>query len=235
MPNFMGQLQEYCQKKGANLPKYKVNNVGGPSHMPTFIASVEFLNDYICEGKEARNIKSARQYAALEGLILIGLIKPETYEVDKKIVDRRVRESDKNPDICLLIDMENMPNFFEDMDELMNEKPGMENKIKLYGFTSNNHSLSIKYANDERVYVIRSAAPNACDIGLIMFVAGILIKNPPKKILIATSDENFGLGLIDCVTSGFIDELFGVEGKEEYAGATLIRNIIEVQRVVEEN
>lgn len=236
MSNFTGPLQEYCQKNKFGIPTYEVVKLGGPAHMPTFKAYVRFENgngECCYEGKSSTSSKSAKHNAASMALDMVGEKPKINIKLDNKCEEQKqISNTNQNKDIYLLVDMENLPKFMTEIDKLSKTKSDITNNITINGFTSNNHPLSIKYKNDPRVHVIESIAPNACDTGIIMYVAGIIIKNRPKRIIIATADKNFGIGLIDCIIGGFVEKCLGMEVCDNRIKALLVSSVSQLEYII---
>ena len=62
--NPKNQLQEYCQKLGIELPKYKTCRTGGESHNPKFQSSVTIEGFVTKFGELKHNKKEAEMSAA---------------------------------------------------------------------------------------------------------------------------------------------------------------------------
>lgn len=64
--NYVGQLQELCQKKGWPLPVYEVNGATGQSHQPTFymICKVEHIGFTVTGNGAGRTKLIAKKQAA---------------------------------------------------------------------------------------------------------------------------------------------------------------------------
>jgi ribonuclease-3 len=68
--NFIGQLQEYCQREKLEMPRYLAIRMEGPPHSPTFTYWVK-VNDKTGKG-EGRSVTEAEQIAARDALIQLG-------------------------------------------------------------------------------------------------------------------------------------------------------------------
>ena len=76
--NFKGQLQEYCQIKKLEMPRYLAIEMEGPPHSPTFTYWVK-VKDKTGKGK-GPNVADAEQRAAKDALIQLGEIPEKELE-----------------------------------------------------------------------------------------------------------------------------------------------------------
>lgn len=190
--NYVGQLQEYCQKNGLAMPIYNISRVSGPSHMPNIEATVVAAG-YTIISDSYKNSKLAKQAAAQ--LVLTNILNKEP------ITPKSTKVTYKN-NITTFVDMENVPNFFKCLPDCMND-------MDIHGIVSTNHPLSITKENDDRIHVVNSAAPNAADTAMILLIGSIVMKGEHRSnCCIVTMDDNFSLGLIDCLETGFIPNTF---------------------------
>jgi ribonuclease-3 len=65
--NYIGLLQEWCQKRGERLPAYKETCRTGPDHRPHFTVRVSIADGRVFEGSGA-SLPDARQDAAMRAL-----------------------------------------------------------------------------------------------------------------------------------------------------------------------
>lgn len=65
--NYIGTLQEWCQKRGENLLIYQEASRTGPDHLPHFSVSIHLADDRVFEGS-GFSLPNARQDASKRAL-----------------------------------------------------------------------------------------------------------------------------------------------------------------------
>jgi len=75
--DFKTALQEFCQRKYKDVPKYKIMNEEGPDHAKLFRVDV-FMNGEIVGSGEGKNKKTAEQRAAKDACDSLGIKYVET-------------------------------------------------------------------------------------------------------------------------------------------------------------
>lgn len=76
--NFIGRLQEYCQRERLEMPQYLAIKMEGPPHSPTFTYCVRVNGKAKGEG-EGRSVTEAEQKAARDALVQLDAL-PENEE-----------------------------------------------------------------------------------------------------------------------------------------------------------
>ncbi len=182
---YKNQLQEFCQKKKLRLPTYDTKRVGGSSHQPTFISSVEiqYNNDTYRSGGSVCGSKKAAE---------ISVAKEMLEQLDNILIQETQHYGVSEGDIHVLIDMENvhMGDFFE--------KRKFGEGIRFMGFATENHP-SIRVVSDQLdvIETIKSDRRDACDI-LMIGCAARLADTISGEMIIVTKDH-FGQGLVDYI------------------------------------
>lgn len=221
--NHIGKLQEFCQKHKLGIPKYNVVNIGGPPHMPKFKSYLKLCDGREYEGPEFHNSKEAKQNVAK--LVYNELINNNNGDLinNNQLLDINITRNNSKF-INVLVDLENLPNFMDQLDNLL-ETYKFSN-LEVFGFSSTNHPQSIKHSTNPGLKLIESNAPNACDTGMIMFITGLILNRPPDLFLVATNDHNFASGLQDCIKTNFIGKSLNINIPE--IDMKIIRNPYEI-------
>lgn len=186
--SFKNILQELYQKQKLPLPKYETVRLGGRDHRPVFVSKITLFDGQIVEGDQETTKRSSELNAAEKALQLVNPVKniePRDFNLKRRV--------------GIFIDIENKP-IIEDILNIV----GVSTKIHIYAFASEEHPSLIKVKNKDfdmenfQLIEVPTTRKDGADIGLMLFVGGLLFKKSYKDFIIVTGDH-YGDALADCV------------------------------------
>lgn len=194
--NYVGLLQEHCQKQGRPAPHYAAQRVGGPDHHPSFSCVVRVSGNGCYRGSGA-SIKEAKSEAARAALAQLAaeLIQRGPASAKPKLW--------ADVPTALLIDLDNLPNAIVEVDRY-------QTNLEVMGAVSRAHALASN--GDPRIVVTPSTRKDACDVEIILLVAELA--NRFTRIVVMTKDH-FGGTLAEVASSRYgIQVLHAMNMKE---------------------
>lgn len=176
------KLQELYQAQKADLPKYDTHNVG-PEKPVNWLTFVTLADGVEIEGVVAKNKRVADAWAAMNALIYLANV--------HKSSERSVTLKENT---VLLVDIENMPNFIDEI--TVDYKP-----LTIIGFVGKNHPLSTQQLNNGAIKIISpSTRKDGSDTCMQLCVGYYLKAEAFDTYLIATRDH-YGDALVDMITA----------------------------------
>jgi hypothetical protein len=185
LKNYKNILQEYYQKKKLPLPQYDTTRVGGSDTSPKWQSivncdNIAYLGD-ICQEKTA-----AENSAAFLAFKAINSIEKTT-----------ATPTDFNVSTAILIDIENLPKFFEEIPDcdLNNEN------LTVYGFIGQYHPLSTKYEDKKMIKILSPSTRQDGTDTCIQVYTGILLALEKYEHYIIATKDHFGSSLVEMINS----------------------------------
>jgi len=180
------KLQEYFQQSKLSLPVYKTTRAGGQDHAPLWVSSVFCHNGTSIEGEVFNSKSDAEKSAAQKALHHL----QSTLHALKEAKDYPLKTA-------IIIDMENMPKFFDTIPE---EDLNHEN-LTVYGFIGVHHPMMDKMVHPKFVQVQSpSTRKDGTDTCIQVTVGHWLAEEKYDNYLIVTRDH-FGSCLVDMITA----------------------------------
>ena len=182
-------LQEYIQARCLPLPIYETVRIGGLDHQPSWQSSVLFEGK-ITTGEANISKSKAEMSAASKALALISPTSPISPISSNPNTISRLAP----PRTVLLVDVENMPNFVE---EVVKEIMG----LYIYAFVGEHHCLAGKiFPQGVKKVLSPSTRPDGTDTCMQVYVGYFLARDEYDTYLIATRDH-YGSALVDMITA----------------------------------
>lgn len=216
--NSKGRLQEWCQRSQRDLPIYETQRSGGPDHRPTFVSTV-IVNQKRFTGFPEETKSSAEHSAAIVAYTELTSPIPSTPSVPPPVspVPTVVPKwLDKKVKPLILIDLDNRQKGLEELADFVD-------RAEIIGFAGKLGSSAREgfyVPSGTKRIIINSAAKDAADIGMIVYLTRRLEQGFINPIYLLTGDH-FGSTakeiLIDnypnvkyfhCTTSGEVKNYF---------------------------
>ena len=185
--NPKNQLQEHCQKRGLELPKYKTKKVGGESHQPEFRSSVTMNEMNMmteCEGDVFSSKKHAELSAASHMLDRLEHIKTQN----------TVIYDNTEEDIYIYIDIENIH-----IGDFM-EHHNFHGNFYITGVATANHPAIKKISQGIELRTIKSDHKDAADT-LMIYEIGLCIERGYNGTYIIVTKDHFAASLCEIINS----------------------------------
>jgi hypothetical protein len=187
LKNYKNILQEYYQKKKSHLPQYDTTRVGGSDTLPKWQSivtcdNISYLGD-ICPKKTAAENSAA--FIALKAI---------------NSIEKPITPNDFNVSTAILIDIENLPKFFEEIPDcdLNNQN------LTVYGFIGQYHPLSTKYGDKKIIKVLSPSTRQDGTDTCIQVYAGILLALEKYEHYIIATKDHFGSSLVEMISSSHL-------------------------------
>ena len=191
-------LQEYFQKQKLILPVYETVKCGGSDHLPLWKSTVILCDGTSFTGKTYNSKITAEGDAAEKAyknivkgsnLDTVLEVTSEKVKFDSKVTLNNV-SNNLSKNACLLVDLENLPNFVHEL-KIKN--------ITVYGFIGKFHHMCDKPLPKDVIKIVSdSTRPNGSDSMIQLYVGYLLSLNKFDEFIIATRDK-FGYSLVDAI------------------------------------
>ena len=186
------KLQELFQAQKAELPKYDTHQVESQEPV-SWLSFVTLASGIEIEGVVSKNKRVADAWAALNALIYITNVHKST----KRTVTL-------NKKTVLLVDIENLPNFIDEIDvEYKN--------MTIVGFVGKNHPLSNQQLNNGAVKVISPSTRKDGSDTCMQLCVGYYLKDEAFETYLIATRDHYGDALVDMITAS------GMPWKPAYA------------------
>ena len=184
------QLQEYYQKLHLDVPSYSTEAYGGKSNAPFWRSTVTLYDKSIFVGNVQKTKINAEKSAAFIALSTL-LLKPIKSIIEHQYINKTV----------MLIDVENMPKFFNEIPIHDLNNPN----LTVYGFIGMHHSLVDKMNHPKMIKIISpSTRADGTDTCMQVYVGMLLTRALYDHYIIVTRDH-FGYALVEMITTSSLD------------------------------
>lgn len=177
-------LKEYYEKNHLSPPQYSTNYCGGPPHNPAWQSTVTLYDGTKIAGEISKSKSAAESSAAKK--VLDNL----TFTNQNKRVN--IRQAPERS--CLIVDIENMPNFiFEVLQEISD--------LVIYGFVGEHHCLANKEYPSGVIKIISPSTRTDGTDSCIQVFTGYLLSTESYNIYYIATRDHFGSSLVEMISS----------------------------------
>ena len=184
------QLQEYYQKLHLEAPSYNTEQCGGKLNAPLWRSTVTLYDKSIFVGNVQKKKTDAEKSAAFVALSTL-LLKPIQNFTERDYIKKT----------AILIDVENMPKFFNEIPIPDLNHPN----LVVYGFIGMHHTLVDKINHPKMIKIVSpSTRADGTDTCMQVYVGMLLTQCIYNEYIIVTRDH-FGSTLVEMITCKTLD------------------------------
>ena len=187
--NYIGRVQEYCDKNKLDYPTFSFSSEG-KDHCLEWKCFLEFYESkFSCQGPSKKEAKKDCYRQLYE-------------TITKKKQPQKGNKKKLLPNIAIFVDVENLPRFCFELEEKFDVKG-----IRVYGFISKRQVSSINIPNFVEKVVTSCSRPNAADLRMVYDAKWICSSYDYSKVYILSKD-NFANVLSEILTEdGYENEV----------------------------